>query len=560
MENKGKRSIAKYQWLGIILTGLMLLGYTQFGSQQLLPFKGNDESEQPMGGEICPMPSKVPMVAHEKIQYILNDKEYRDKSSDLLSKAVQVDTIVFDDMEMSDYAKMAKFHEYLEENFPSVYERAKVSKINQYGLIFEFEGSNKDLKPILLMAHQDTVPIGDPNDWLESPFSGRIDESKVFGRGATDCKTLLVSLMETFEMVIQNGEDSFERGFILSFGFDEEKSGFDGAYHLGQHLLQKYGPDSIDHIIDEGPMMFSERFGDYYAMIPTGEKGYIDLTIDITTPGGHSSNPKAHTSIGMMSKLLVAYEEDPFEPMLSNDSPMLGLFECVGEHGKLPKDLADAAKKARFDSKANKQLTDFIASQDNEIKWLVSTTQAIDIIDGGDKANALPRAVRATINHRITYGQDEFTIWDKCERHGRWISKKYGLGLEVNGKVIFPSTENGNLVFSTQKGALRTATATPLYDDIYNDFTGTIKTFYEEEVYPELFAEQEDKQLIIAPAIMTGNTDTRHYWDLTDHIFRVQPGSMDFMNANIHGPNEYTEIDSHLQQVAFYYNYVLAHK
>lgn len=565
-EKQRKGFIKRNHWIGIILTILILsifqLKYSTETKTNLL-IKGKEE-EEVINGNLCPIPTKVPIIEHEKIQYILHDEEYKLKSANLLSKAVKIDTIVFDEMTMKEYSKMSKFHDYLKDNFPLVFKKGKVSKINEYGLVFEFPGYNKELKPILLLAHQDTVPIGDSNDWNESPLSGRFDGKKIFGRGSTDCKTLLVSLMESVEMIIFDEKDKFERGFILAFGFDEEKSGFDGAYHIGQWLLKKYGPNSIDHLIDEGPMMFLEQFGDYYALIPTGEKGYIDLQIDITTPGGHSSNPGINTSIGIMSKLLVLYEEDLFKSFLNEENPMLGMFECVAEQGRLPIEIKKAAKKARFDLKSNEQLSEFISDQGSILKWMITTTQAIDIIKGGDKANALPRSVKAIINHRINYGEDEFTIWDKAKRHGIWIANKYGLGLEVNGKVIIEESEFGNIIFSAMREPLKPANATPLYDDIYNKFTGTIKSFYEDEVFPELFNQDggdnnnnNKKKFIIAPAIMTGNTDTRHYWDLTKHIFRVQPGSMDFMNVNIHGPNEFTEIDSHLQQVAFYYNYIL---
>lgn len=39
--------------------------------------------------------------------------------------------------------------------------------------------------------------------------------------------------------------------------------------------------------------------------------------------------------------------------------------------------------------------------QDTEFKSLVGTTQAIDLIQGGVKTNALPEQVWAVINHRI---------------------------------------------------------------------------------------------------------------------------------------------------------------
>jgi Gly-Xaa carboxypeptidase len=64
----------------------------------------------------------------------------------------------------------APFHEYLEKAFPLVYvlyalfatfcssasrySNLKVSKVNTYGLVYEWEGTSPGLKPILLAAHQ----------------------------------------------------------------------------------------------------------------------------------------------------------------------------------------------------------------------------------------------------------------------------------------------------------------------------------------------------------------------------------------------------------------------
>ena len=43
-------------------------------------------------------------------------------------------------------------------------------------LLYTWPGSNPDLKPIILMSHQDVVPIDQPtkNDWVNKPFSGAI--------------------------------------------------------------------------------------------------------------------------------------------------------------------------------------------------------------------------------------------------------------------------------------------------------------------------------------------------------------------------------------------------
>jgi Gly-Xaa carboxypeptidase len=518
------------------------------------PYSGFIKNDTNVNAKLlCPIPSKVAIKEHDQIQFILHDDEYQKGVIDRFSKALQIDTVVYD--KTSNYSMMVKFHEYLESSFPLVYKTAEIFKINQYGLVFYFPGSDKELKPIMLAAHMDTVPIGDPSDWIENPFSGRFDGEKFYGRGASDCKNLLTGLMEAMELLITDNKTNFKRGVIFAFGFDEEKSGFDGAENIGKFLVEKFGKNSIEAIVDEGPVMFIDTMGDYYSMVVNGEKGYTDLNVEITTPGGHSSNPRDHTSIGMLSKFLTDYEDDMYQPLLVEENPMMGFFECVAEHGKLPKPVAEAAKRIRYDEKARKYIIDYAEKNEPLLKYNLRTSQAIDIINGGDKANSLPRDVSAIINHRITYGNDLTTVWDKATKHGKVTAEKYDIGLTVNEKIILPATDNGNMVISYYDKPLEPAKPAPSNDDFWFEFTGIIKSFYEDEVFPEKFV-NSDKKFIITPSIMTGNTDTRHYWDLSDHIFRVQPGSVNIFAANIHGPNEWVDLTTHLQAISFYYNYI----
>ena len=502
---------------------------------------------------ICPIPSKVAIKEKDQVQFILYDEKYHEGVIERFSKSLQIDTVVYD--KTTDYSKMAKFHEFLEGAYPLIYKTAEVFKVNSYGLVFHFPGSNADLKPVMIAAHMDTVPIGDPHDWNEDPFSGRFDGDKFHGRGASDCKNLLIGIMEATEKLIQDGKDNFERGVILAFGFDEEKSGFDGAFHIGEFLVNKFGENSVEVITDEGPVMFIDTLGDYYSMIVNGEKGYADIEVEITTPGGHSSNPRDHTSIGMISKFLTDYEDDLYKPVLSDDSPMVGFFECLGEHGRLPTDLKNAARRVRYDEDARDYVLDYTNNLP-VIKYSIRTAQAIDIVNGGDKANALPRLVNAVINHRIAYGNDLDTIWEKLTKHGKVSADKYDIGLTVNGKEIYPENENGNMIIRYYADPLVDAPVSSSEDDFYKEFTGIIKSFYEDEVFPEKFNKDSDKKFIITPSIMSGNTDTRHYWKLTDRIYRVQPGSLNIFDANIHGPNEWTDLTTHMQTVSFYYNYI----
>ena len=51
-----------------------------------------------------------------------------------------------------------KFHEVLRDLFPLIHVRAKLEKVNRYGLVFTIKGTSENLKPFMLTAHQDVVP------------------------------------------------------------------------------------------------------------------------------------------------------------------------------------------------------------------------------------------------------------------------------------------------------------------------------------------------------------------------------------------------------------------
>lgn len=85
-----------------------------------------------------------------------------------------------------------------------------------------------------------------------------------------------------------------------------------GAQTLGAHMDNVYGKDSMAMIVDEGSTCtasvlrpitlkyagidgFSDVFGGIIAAPAVGEKGRVDVRVEVNAPGGHSSVPPAHT-------------------------------------------------------------------------------------------------------------------------------------------------------------------------------------------------------------------------------------------------------------------------
>lgn len=103
------------------------------------------------------------------------------------------------------------------------------------------------------------------------------------------------------------------------------------------------------------------------------------------------------------------YEEHPYETHLSRGTPTYWKAQCLAAHAPdLPHRLRKALKKSVKSDRALKQAQKELF-KDKVFHALVSTTQAIDLINGGVKTNALPEQAWAVVNHRIA--TDRFAIY-----------------------------------------------------------------------------------------------------------------------------------------------------
>ena len=176
------------------------------------------------------------------------------------SGAIQVATQSYDDLgpigEDKRWDVFYGFADYLEATFPLMHKKLKVEKVNTHGLVYTWQGSDESLKPLLLLAHQDVVPVPDAtvDAWTHPPFSGHYDGKFIWGRGSSDDKNQLIAIMEAMELFLDAGFKP-KRTILLSFGFDEECSGRQGAGHLAPFLLERYGDNGIAAIVDEGAGM-----------------------------------------------------------------------------------------------------------------------------------------------------------------------------------------------------------------------------------------------------------------------------------------------------------------
>ncbi|PTB39326.1 hypothetical protein M441DRAFT_196559 [Trichoderma asperellum CBS 433.97] len=490
-------------------------------------------------------------------------KSARDQQVKRLQAIVQVPSISYDDNgpvgEDKRWAPFFDLHKVLEKTFPNVHKKAKVEKINTLGLLYTIQGSDESLKPVLLMAHQDVVPVADESTWTYPPFEAVYDGEYIWGRGTSDDKNSLTAILSAIEALLSNKDWAPKRTFLLAFGYDEECSGFRGAGEISAHLKKQYGEDSFAAILDEGGLGLTQVGNALYVLPAVTEKGHVDVFFELDVVGGHSSVPFPHTGIGIIAEIVSELEAHPFEAELIEDGPVHGHLKCQARYS--PEVYPDLTRLVQQDDLEG--IAKWLVKAGRNTQYIVQTSQAVDIINGGQKINAMPEKTILGVNYRVAHQNSIAEVQHNAVQRVDSIIKKYGLKLkpfeddeeyeqyiaslkpEVREKAGSNDVDyKGTLVLST-KGKFHPSPISPTSGHAWDVFAGTLR---------HSFA-FDNGTVVPTGEIMTGNTDTRHYIGLSDNIWRFTPDRFHAEN-NIHTIDEHARVDGHIEMLKFYYDFV----
>ncbi|KAI8811909.1 hypothetical protein BJ742DRAFT_796017 [Cladochytrium replicatum] len=547
---------------------LLVLGVTS-----VVLFWGS-RSHPPVSAKgVCPQGDKIFPPVVPSLQAILAEfetVEYRNHSADIFGKSLTYATESFDDMRANGappedprYLPFKAFHKYLEDAFPLVHKNLKREFVNHHSLLYTWQGSDKFSRPMMLEAHLDVVPVNQNtwHEWTHPPYSGFFDGQFIWGRGAGDTKNSLIAILEAVEALIKGGFRP-TKTILIAFGHDEEIGGLGGAASIASTLLERYGPKSIEFIVDEGYTVIPD--GDnLLAPVGTQEKGYVDIRVKVDVPGGHSSVPPDHTGIGIISRIVTAFEDHPFPITVTKNNALLTSLQCLVENdGKIDPELANALSDIE---KNNEPLKQLLLKGGPEAKYSLTTSQAIDVINGGVKANALPESTFFIVNHRI---QIDWSIQKVVERHlslVQPIASQFDLAVQVvfadNSANTF-LTYRGSRVTKEKAAKLAFGTvtievmpansepmpATSLRTEAWKLLSGTIRAVHE----------QEGEHIIVVPNLALGNADMRHMHEITDNTFNFgggrARGPQDLGPA--HTVNEFISIDTHVSAAKFFFTLI----
>lgn len=98
---------------------------------------------------------------------------------------------------------------------------------NRYNVVARWKGE-QDTNELMLMAHTDTVQLGDINNWERNPLSGEIDNGKIYGRGASDDKYAIATALFVIKLLKDAGFKPKSNLLFAAYS-DEEYGGSHGA-------------------------------------------------------------------------------------------------------------------------------------------------------------------------------------------------------------------------------------------------------------------------------------------------------------------------------------------
>lgn len=426
-----------------------------------------------------------------------------------LSQAIQIPTIRHQDRAEDVDAEWTRLHELLATNYPAAHAAMARDELASRTLIWTWTGSDTTLAPIVLMAHQDVVPVtpGSEGEWKHPPFGGVIADGAVWGRGAIDDKGSLVGIFEAIESLAKQGFQP-KRTVIVVSGGDEEVLG-QGARSAADFLKSR--GITAEFVLDEGMAVISDNpiSGGRAAIIGTAEKGYGTLRVTAKAAGGHSSAPPADGGgVATLSRAVLAITGKPFP--LAFGGPGADMVKTLAPDAPFMVRMA-VANEWLFGGLLAKQTA---ATPTGAA--LLHTTIAPTMLKGSPKENVLPQDATAWINYRIAPGDTSASVMARAKAAVGDLPVTLAWNAQPNEPSPVSSTNSwGWTVLSATAGAVADAP--------------------------------------VAPSLVTAGTDSRFLTPVAKDVYRFQPLELSLQDvAMIHGTNEHMTLKNLEKMVQFY--------
>jgi len=445
-------------------------------------------------------PKAQPPVSNEEISF---DK---DAAVESLASLIRCKTISYSDHSLEDDAEFRKLIDLLPSLYPHVFSACSFQQLPDRALLLRWPGKEAG-DPAVLMAHYDVVPV-DEAKWEKPPFAAVLEDGVLWGRGTLDTKVTLNAILSAANHLISQGWQP-EKDIYFAFSGGEEVNG-KGAVNIVNYFTEHGIQPAI--VVDEGGAVVENVFPgvkEPCGLIGIAEKGMINAQFKTLSGGGHASSPPVKTPIGTLAKACRSILEHPFKMHITK--PAAEMFDTLGRRSTF-------LYKVIF---ANlwcfAPVLDLICRlSGGELNALVRTTVAFTQMEGSNARNVIPPEAKMVANMRLNPAD---SVQSALEY--------------LRATVKDPAVE---------VSALESSEPSPISEtgcEAWNKVAAAVAETW--------------RGCVVAPYLMVQCSDSRHYRDLSRHVYRFS--AMDLTaeeRRSIHGNNERIRVETLHRSVEFY--------
>lgn len=404
-----------------------------------------------------------------------------------------------------DDAEFAGLHADLRSHFPRLFAACEQIELPDHALLLRWKGT-QDERPVVLMAHQDVVPVNPRDEWTHPAYDGQVVDGVIWGRGTLDCKGSLVAICAAVEELLADGVQPAQDVW-LSFGADEEVHGTTAAAAIAALQERAVRPWLV---LDEGGMAVSGAFPGVskpLAVIGLTEKGVVELELIARAEGGHASMPPKNGAPAKLARAILALDRHPAPAQLPE--PTLEMLQRVAPHVRGP--LGTLIGRA---DTLRRPLAKVFARMGPTTAAMTRTTYAVTQLSGAPANNVLASTATAGINMRIAVTE---TAEEAVER----VRTLVGDDVEV---VVHTSYD-----------------PSPVAD--LGDAFGLLESTTR-DVMPDVLP---------VPYVVMAATDARHFQQVWHNCYRFNPFRMnETQRQSLHNVDEHLEVASYLEGIRWY--------
>jgi acetylornithine deacetylase/succinyl-diaminopimelate desuccinylase-like protein len=333
--------------------------------------------------------SASPQTSLESHLDAINWENYQRQAVDLMQEYLRIDT---SNPPGNELAAAEFFHRLFEASgIPNTVFEYAPGRANLYAVL-KGDGT---LRPLILLNHMDVVRAESKN-WEAPPFSGKIVNGEIYGRGAVDMKD--EGLLQAMVMLIAAKERlPRKRDLIFLATADEEVGDTGSTWMLENHPeLVHYA----EYLLTEGGsnLIYPGR-GTMYG-IDVAEKAPLWIRLTATGRGGHGSIPIADSAPNRLARSMkrVVDWQTPIHLL----PPVEQYFHQIAALEKEPRaSQFRNVRKALKDPTFAKDL-----SEDESFNYLLRDTVSLTVVKAGTQTNVIPDTASCELDVRLLPDED----------------------------------------------------------------------------------------------------------------------------------------------------------